>query len=63
MIAILTIIVATTTTATNVKASSNNDNDCAEKSVLAEIACEGQGIYSAYEDGIADGREAATRRR
>ena len=52
-IAVLAIIVATTTTATSVQASNNNDNDngCVEKSFLAEIACEGQGILSAYNQG------------
>jgi hypothetical protein len=64
-IAVLAIIVTTTTTATSVpvKASNNNndnDNDnCAEKSVLAELACEGQGIVKSYNQGVADGRQAA----
>lgn len=57
IIAVLAIIVATTTTATNVSVKASNN--CSEKSVLAEIACRGQEVYSAYEQGIADGRAAA----
>lgn len=46
--------------ATNVSVNvSSNSNNCAEKSVLAELVCEGQGLYSAYEQGISDGRDAA----
>jgi hypothetical protein len=56
-IAVSAIIVATTTTATSVSVKASDN--CAEKSVLAELACEGQGILSAYEQGIRDGRQAA----
>lgn len=55
IIAVLAILVMTTTTATNVSASSN----CAQKSFLAELACEGQGVLSAYNQGEADGKQAA----
>lgn len=39
--------------------SNNNDNNCAEKSLLAEIVCNGQEALAGYKEGVRDGKEAA----
>jgi hypothetical protein len=56
-IAVLAIIVATTTTVANVNVKASAD--CEDKKWLAELACEGQGILKSYNQGVADGRQAA----